>query len=207
MTAELRTMRAAFTTTGHGTDLSLDSVIRPPEWMIDGLCAQVDPEAFFPEKGGQTKPAKSICNGGCPVKAECLAYALERGERFGIWGGLSERERRKLERAAEVAAPAPSLVAERAPKVRRTAEHGTTGGYQAHYRRGEKPCAPCQQADTQRQRARRQRSGLAPRKAVCGTTSGYQAHRRRQEPACDPCKESTRLYQQQRKARLQGRAA
>lgn len=81
-------------------------MIQPPEWMIDGLCAQVDPEIFFPDKGGTTTPARSICNAGCPVKAECLAYALERGERFGIWGGLSERERRKLARAAALATPA-----------------------------------------------------------------------------------------------------
>jgi len=70
-----------------------------PEWQERGLCAQTDPEAFFPEKGGSTREAKRICT-GCEVRAECLEYALAHDERFGIWGGLSERERRKLKRRA-----------------------------------------------------------------------------------------------------------
>jgi WhiB family redox-sensing transcriptional regulator len=69
-----------------------------PEWQERALCAQTDPEAFFPEKGGSTREAKRICS-GCEVRAECLEYALANDERFGIWGGLSERERRRLRRA------------------------------------------------------------------------------------------------------------
>ena len=69
-----------------------------PEWQERALCAQTDPEAFFPEKGGSTREAKRICS-GCEVRAECLEYALAHDERFGIWGGLSERERRRLRRA------------------------------------------------------------------------------------------------------------
>lgn len=68
-------------------------------WQERGLCAQTDPEAFFPEKGGSTRDAKKVCV-GCPVRAECLEYALAHDERFGIWGGLSERERRKLKKRA-----------------------------------------------------------------------------------------------------------
>ncbi|WP_344102298.1 WhiB family transcriptional regulator [Myceligenerans crystallogenes] len=68
-------------------------------WQERALCAQTDPEAFFPEKGGSTREAKKVCQ-GCEVKAECLDYALANDERFGIWGGLSERERRKLKRRA-----------------------------------------------------------------------------------------------------------
>lgn len=67
-------------------------------WMDEGLCAQTDPEEFFPEKGGPTRAAKAVC-AVCPVAAECLDYALKRGERYGIWGGLSERERRKVSKA------------------------------------------------------------------------------------------------------------
>ena len=67
------------------------------EWQERALCAQTDPEAFFPEKGGSTREAKRICN-SCEVRAECLEYALGHDERFGIWGGLSERERRRLKR-------------------------------------------------------------------------------------------------------------
>jgi WhiB family redox-sensing transcriptional regulator len=66
-------------------------------WQERALCAQTDPEAFFPEKGGSTREAKKICV-GCEVRGECLEYALENDERFGIWGGLSERERRRVRR-------------------------------------------------------------------------------------------------------------
>ena len=68
-------------------------------WQDRALCAQTDPEAFFPEKGGSTREAKRICV-ECEVRAECLEYALLNDERFGIWGGLSERERRRLRRDA-----------------------------------------------------------------------------------------------------------
>lgn len=77
-------------------------------WQERALCAQTDPETFFPEKGGSSSEAKRIC-AGCPVKGECLEYALDRGERFGIYGGLSERERRKLKlRGSRLRPVAPS---------------------------------------------------------------------------------------------------
>lgn len=83
-------------------ELSLSGGSRPltpddPQWQENALCAQTDPEAFFPEKGGSTREAKRICL-GCEVKDDCLEYALANDERFGIWGGLSERERRRLKR-------------------------------------------------------------------------------------------------------------
>jgi WhiB family transcriptional regulator, redox-sensing transcriptional regulator len=68
-------------------------------WQERALCAQTDPEAFFPEKGGSTREAKKVCV-SCEVRAECLEYALAHDERFGIWGGLSERERRRLKKQA-----------------------------------------------------------------------------------------------------------
>lgn len=71
----------------------------PLAWQQRALCAQTDPEAFFPEKGGSTREAKAVC-AQCDVRSECLEYALEHDERFGIWGGLSERERRRLRRRA-----------------------------------------------------------------------------------------------------------
>jgi WhiB family redox-sensing transcriptional regulator len=71
----------------------------PLAWQADSLCAQTDPEAFFPEKGGSTREAKKICT-SCEVRSRCLEYALENDERFGIWGGMSERERRKLRKRA-----------------------------------------------------------------------------------------------------------
>jgi WhiB family redox-sensing transcriptional regulator len=71
----------------------------PLDWQERALCAQTDPEAFFPEKGGSTREAKRVCT-RCEVRDECLEYALAHDERFGIWGGTSERERRRLRRAA-----------------------------------------------------------------------------------------------------------
>lgn len=78
-------------------------VLGPPEWAIDGVCAQTDPDAFFPEKGGSTREAKAIC-ATCPVQVACLEYALDHDERFGVWGGKSERERRRIKAAREGAA-------------------------------------------------------------------------------------------------------
>lgn len=69
------------------------------DWHERALCAQTDPESFFPEKGGSTREAKKVCL-SCGVRSECLEYALGHDERFGIWGGLSERERRKLKKRA-----------------------------------------------------------------------------------------------------------
>lgn len=73
------------------------SAVDEDDWQENALCAQTDPEAFFPEKGGSTREAKRICL-GCEVRDKCLEYALANDERFGIWGGLSERERRRLKR-------------------------------------------------------------------------------------------------------------
>ena len=79
------------------TDFDALIGVADDQWQEKALCAQTDPEAFFPEKGGSTREAKRICQ-GCEVKDECLEYALANDERFGIWGGLSERERRRLKR-------------------------------------------------------------------------------------------------------------
>jgi len=76
-----------------------EAIEEEPNWQERALCAQTDPEAFFPEKGGSTREAKKVCL-GCDVRGECLEYALQNDERFGIWGGLSERERRKLKKKA-----------------------------------------------------------------------------------------------------------
>jgi WhiB family redox-sensing transcriptional regulator len=83
-------------------------LIKPEPWMAEGLCGQTDPEMFFPEKGGSTKNAKKVCQ-ACPVRAECLDYALAGDQRFGIWGGLSERERRRLRTASKETPPPPRV--------------------------------------------------------------------------------------------------
>jgi WhiB family redox-sensing transcriptional regulator len=66
-------------------------------WRLYARCAETDPEAFFPGKGESSRSAKRVC-AGCTVRAECLEYALTYDVRFGIWGGVSERERRRMRR-------------------------------------------------------------------------------------------------------------
>lgn len=67
-------------------------------WQQRANCMGVDPELFFPQRGASTRDAKEVCR-GCVVRADCLDYAIDHGEKFGIWGGLSERERRAVRRS------------------------------------------------------------------------------------------------------------
>jgi len=82
---------------GFDVDFGELSEDDPGDWRSEALCAQADPDAWFPEKGGSTRMAKRICL-GCPVKQQCLEYALIHDQRWGVWGGLSERERRCIRR-------------------------------------------------------------------------------------------------------------
>ena len=70
-------------------------------WHEKARCKGWDPEIFYPDRGVPSASAKAICR-ECPVQHACLEYALERDERFGIWGGFSERERRKMYRDREL---------------------------------------------------------------------------------------------------------
>ncbi len=72
-------------------------------WQDYANCLGVDPDLFFPERGASTREAKEVCR-GCVVREDCLEYALANGEKFGIWGGLSERERRRIRRQRAQAA-------------------------------------------------------------------------------------------------------
>ena len=72
-------------------------------WQDEANCLGVDPDLFFPERGASTREAKEVCR-GCVVREDCLEYALANGEKFGIWGGLSERERRRIRRQRALAA-------------------------------------------------------------------------------------------------------
>ena len=71
-------------------------------WKSAGSCVGADPDLFFPERGESVKEAKAICE-GCEIREECLEFALTNGEKFGIWGGLSERERRVIRRNRKLA--------------------------------------------------------------------------------------------------------
>ncbi len=71
-------------------------------WQNYANCLGVDPDLFFPERGASTREAKEVCR-GCVVQDECLEFALSNGEKFGIWGGKSERERRRVRRQRALA--------------------------------------------------------------------------------------------------------
>jgi hypothetical protein len=66
-------------------------------WTARAQCAETDPELFFPPKGDPATAARAICR-RCPVREDCLAYALDAGEEYGIWGGLDPAERNNLRR-------------------------------------------------------------------------------------------------------------
>jgi WhiB family transcriptional regulator, redox-sensing transcriptional regulator len=91
-------------TGSHGTgSVHITSVTLNENWQDQANCLGVDPDLFFPERGASTREAKEVCR-GCTVRADCLEFALQNGEKFGIWGGLSERERRRIRRQRAQAA-------------------------------------------------------------------------------------------------------
>ena len=80
-------------------------------WQAYSNCLGVDPDLFFPERGASTKEAKAVCQ-GCVVQNDCLEFALQNGEKFGIWGGMSERERRRIRRQRSLERQAAAVLAE-----------------------------------------------------------------------------------------------
>lgn len=73
-------------------------LVKREDWMHQAACADTDPDMWFPHRGEQIKPLIAIC-ATCPVRQDCLEYAIEHGEHHGIWGGTSERERRRIRQA------------------------------------------------------------------------------------------------------------
>ena len=73
------------------------------EWMVDGKCADVPPSVFFPSDGVGVEIARQICQ-TCPVKEQCLEYAIHHHIDHGVWGGASERERRRIARRRRIVA-------------------------------------------------------------------------------------------------------
>jgi len=74
-----------------------ETIAAPGPWISRAACANEPTDLFFPEDGEGTELAKAIC-GGCPVRAECIGYAVAIPSLDGIWGGLTERERERLRR-------------------------------------------------------------------------------------------------------------
>jgi len=110
------------------------------------LCAQVDPDLWFPRvgQGDKSTAAIAICN-ECPVKDACLQYVLENGEEHGIWGGTTPSMRRRMKKSNRV----------------KPIDHGTDAGYAAHYRRGVPYCRPCRDAHTRACREQQARRKMA----------------------------------------------
>ena len=82
--------------------LMLEELLRRPLWMRDSACQEHPEVNWFPERGEDTRPAKAVC-AGCLVRQECLDLALEQSDKFGIWGGMSERERRRIRKTRTIA--------------------------------------------------------------------------------------------------------
>jgi WhiB family redox-sensing transcriptional regulator len=95
-------------------------------WQLRAACRGSDTDLFFPERGESSKEAKAVC-AICPVRQQCLDFAISEVEHYGIWGGLSERERRELRRQLPRRAPKPPplpVSAFRATKDPTAAERG-----------------------------------------------------------------------------------
>lgn len=76
----------------------MTKAIQPGEWVEQALCAQVDVgDIFFPDAGQSVQQAKAICR-RCNVQTECLTEAINNNEMYGIFGGLSVKERQRLKR-------------------------------------------------------------------------------------------------------------
>jgi WhiB family redox-sensing transcriptional regulator len=69
----------------------------PAAWRTQAACRGLDPELFYPKRGTRTAPARKVC-AACPVRADCLEYALANFEKDGIWGGTTGKERRAIRR-------------------------------------------------------------------------------------------------------------
>ena len=67
-------------------------------WQLQANCLGVHPDLFFPDRGASARQAKAVCK-GCAVREQCLEYALDNGENYGVWGGTTERDRRRIRRA------------------------------------------------------------------------------------------------------------
>jgi len=130
------------------------SFLERPDWQAFAACrsADVDLDAFFPGRGDRTDEARAIC-ATCTVRDECLEYAMENGIQHGIWGGKSERERRKMRRQQRI----DSGAGQRGPMPLGC---GTRAGAGRHRQHGEPVCEECREAEAQYHRERR-RGGVA----------------------------------------------
>ncbi|MEY9876020.1 hypothetical protein ABH931_005527 [Streptacidiphilus sp. MAP12-33] len=141
----------------------------PEDTRLSGaVCREVAPDVFFPEPDDTegAAEAKRLC-AACAIRPLCLAGAIERDERYGIFGGLNTAERDAL-------SGRPGC--------------GTRSGYRRHLMGGEPACAACRAANTAASAAdRAQRNAKRQPSPGCGTRTGYQQHRAAGERVCAAC--------------------
>lgn len=139
------------------------------EWLDAAACKGHATDLWFAERGDnerETKAAKAIC-AGCPVKDQCLEAALTDNERFGIWGGYTERERRRIKRKRRTdarAAEARRIPRSDQPLKREPAACGTLAGYKRHRAANTPPCDACRKANADYARANRPSRSRQPRR-------------------------------------------
>lgn len=136
----------------------LVALLRRPAWAADAACKEHPYLEWFPGRGASTKETKAVC-AGCLVRSECLAFAYASGEHVGIWGGLSERERRQARTGDPTLHIAPAVSEFRRssrglPPGSTRAKCGTDSGERTHRRNGEEPCDECKAARRARDRER-----------------------------------------------------
>lgn len=85
--------------------------LRPPAWTELAVCLEADPEAFFPGKGELTEPAKELCR-SCEVRLDCLTFALESFEDYGIFGGFTAEGRARVRRQLRAGRSLAAVVAD-----------------------------------------------------------------------------------------------
>ena len=85
----------------HQTQIIPIPITEERPWVVFSACRDKDPDLFFPDARSDTKEALAIC-ASCPVRVDCLEYAIETDVRFGVWGGLTDKQRRRLVRSMAV---------------------------------------------------------------------------------------------------------
>jgi WhiB family redox-sensing transcriptional regulator len=166
-------------------------------WITQAACADVDTDLFFPERGEDQTAAKAIC-ATCPVRAECLAYALETGDP-GIWGGTSERQRKQIKAAnnpipdehrALIAAWAATVATDHTVTRKALDDLKAAGVSSPRNRLAEALGKNVTTIDA-----------WAAKIPACGTVSAYKRHLRLKEAPCEPCKAANRAQSAAAKAR------
>lgn len=124
-----------------------------PEWFAVAACRDMPTGLFYTDRGAGVDEAKAVC-ASCPVGAECLAYACTPGrlERIGVWGGMSERERRTYRarlRCQQGVGAVVTVAYVKQPDGPATRQMcGSNAGYMTHRRYHESPCRACKDGHT-----------------------------------------------------------